>query len=186
MLLSVRERGDTVATFRAIEVRLMETLAAWVPSTPEMEAKLVFGAHIWDVAQHADLLGKRTQELRLPLQFSLKPCDAYTRILDDLASTTISRLRVVGFYDCMLPALDVRFRDYFSRVDTLLDDPTVRILQRIMFDTARMVAEGRALRDALPPADMNEHDWLSDLKRREASIGEIVVYQSVQQRDSSA
>lgn len=186
MFLSVRERGDTVATFREIEVRLMEILAAWVPSTPEMEAKLVFGAHIWDVAQHADLLGKRTQELRLPLHFSLGPCDSYAQLLDDLASTTISRLRVVGFYDCLLPALDRRFRDYFSRVDTLLDNPTVRILERIMFDTARMAAEGRALRDALPSHDLNEHDWLIDLKQREASIGEIVVYQSAEQRGNSA
>ena len=67
MLLNVTERGAHVATFRWIEVRLMETLAHWVPTTPEMEAKLLFGAHIWDAAQHADILGKRTQELRLPL-----------------------------------------------------------------------------------------------------------------------
>ena len=59
MNLTVQQRGDNVATFRWIEVRLMETLAAWVPTTPEMEVKLVFGAHIWDTAQHADMLGKR-------------------------------------------------------------------------------------------------------------------------------
>ena len=37
MSLSVKLRGEYVATFRAIEVHLMEMLAAWVPTTPEME-----------------------------------------------------------------------------------------------------------------------------------------------------
>ena len=73
MTLNVAQRGTHVATFRWIEVRLMETLAAWTPTTPEMEAKLLFGAHIWDAAQHADILGKRAHELRLPLQHSSRP-----------------------------------------------------------------------------------------------------------------
>ena len=53
-MLTVKERGQFVATLRYVHVSLMETLAAWVPTTPEMEVKLLFGEHIWDVAQHAD------------------------------------------------------------------------------------------------------------------------------------
>ena len=58
MPLDVKQRGDHVATFRWIEVRLMEILSSWVPTTPEMEVKLLFGGHIWDTAQAADALGK--------------------------------------------------------------------------------------------------------------------------------
>lgn len=68
MILTVKERGQFVATMRHIHVWLMETLAAWVPTSPEMEVKILLGEHIWDVAQHADALGKRTSELRMPLQ----------------------------------------------------------------------------------------------------------------------
>jgi hypothetical protein len=57
----------------------METLAQWTPTSPEMEVKLMLGEHIWDAAQNADALGKRTRELRLPLQHSLRPVDAYVR-----------------------------------------------------------------------------------------------------------
>ena len=32
-----------VATFRFVAVRLMETAAAWTPTTPEMEVKLLLG-----------------------------------------------------------------------------------------------------------------------------------------------
>ena len=49
MTLSVRERGETIATLRHIHVRAMEILAGWTPTTPEMEVKLMFGGHIWDV-----------------------------------------------------------------------------------------------------------------------------------------
>src|SRR5262245_2806833 len=53
-MLSVKERGHFVATMRSAHVSLMETMAAWVPTTPEMEVKLLLGEHIWDMAQHAD------------------------------------------------------------------------------------------------------------------------------------
>lgn len=176
MGLSVRERGDHVATFRWIEVYLMEMLASWVPTTPETEVKLVFGAHIWDVAQHADSLGKRTQELRLPLQHSLEPAGSYVQFLGDLAATVETNKRIAGFYDCVLPSLDRRFRGYLDRVDPLLDGPTLRILERIMHETARMTAESRALRDEVPAVGVDDPDWLEGLRRREASLGDIVVH----------
>ena len=85
-MLTVKERGHFVATLRYVHVSLMETLAAWVPTTPEMEVKLLFGEHIWDVAQHADSLGKRTFELRMPLQKSMRAADGYVDFLAAVAS----------------------------------------------------------------------------------------------------
>jgi hypothetical protein len=181
MLLNVKQRGECVATFRWIEVRLMEMLAAWVPSTPEMEVKLVFGAHIWDVAQHADALGKRTQELRLPLHHGIEPAGGYVRFLDDLAATVETSGRVAGFYDCALPGLARQLREYLERVDPLLDGPTVRVLERILGDTARMVDEGRALRAEVPAVRLADPAWLGGLQGREASLGAAVVRHSSDQ-----
>ena len=175
MPLDVKQRGDHVATFRWIEVRLMEMLARWVPTTPETEVKLAFGAHIWDVAQHADGLGKRTHELRLPLQHSLEPSGDFVRFLGDLAATAETDRRVAGFYDCVLPALERRFREYVDHVDPLLDGPTVRLLERILFDIARMKRECQALREEVPSVASADAPWLEGLRRREASLGDIVV-----------
>ena len=175
MQLNVKDRGEHVATFRWIEVNLMETLARWVPTTPETEVKLVFGSHIWDVAQHADSLGKRTQELRMPLQHSLEPSGSYVAFLNDLAATVETKKRVAGFYDCVLPSLDRRFRDYLGRVDPLLDGPTVRILDRILFDIDRMTTEGRALREEVPAVGLDDTAWLDSLRQREASLEDIVI-----------
>lgn len=173
MGLSVRERGEAVATYRFIQVSLMETLARWVPSTPEMEAKLLFGAHIWDVAQHADALGKRTYELRLPLQFSLKPCGPYAELLEELRAVADTSRRLAGFYDVMLPALAARYRRFLERTDPLMDAPTVRILERILQDEARMVGEGRALRAELAHLRLTDTEWAPRFAEREAAVEEI-------------
>src|SRR5262249_19770167 len=160
------DRGDHVATFRWIEVRLMEMLAAWVPTTPEMEVKLVFGAHIWEAAQHADLFGRRTNELRLPLHDSLEPARGYVDLLAEVAREEDTSRRIAALYDCLLPDLEGRFRQYLERVDTLLDGPTVRILERITGDMTRMAADSRALLDEVPAVKLSDSKWLDGLRRR--------------------
>ena len=169
MNFNVAQRGAHVATFRWIEVRLMETLAAWTPTTPEMEAKLLFGAHIWEAAQHADILGKRTQELRLPLQHSIKPAAAYVEYLDALRAAPETWKRIAAFYDCALPALKRRFDGYLASVDPLLDGPTVRLLERIDFDMQRMIGESRKLRAELPAFQVKDPAWVEGLRAREAA-----------------
>ena len=43
MTMTVKERADTLATFRYIEVRLMEITSGWTPITAEMEVKVLMG-----------------------------------------------------------------------------------------------------------------------------------------------
>jgi hypothetical protein len=174
--LTVRERGDVVSTFRWIEVRLMELLAAWVPTTPEMEVKLLFGTHIWDAAQHADAFGKRTHELRLPLQHSLEPVDAYVELLAQLAATTETAKRIGGFYDVVLPDLRHRFTIYLDRVDALLDAPTVRIIERVMFDMDRMLRDRQSLLEERPDLAGTDPGWLEGLGGRFSAIADVVQY----------
>src|SRR5262245_43568558 len=114
MAISVKQRGQHIATFRFIEVRLMELLSVWVPTTAEMEAKLLFGPHIWDTAQVADALGKRTYELRLPLQHSIAPVAAYLGVLEHFAAASGAQQRIVAFYDVLIPGLVARYRCYIE------------------------------------------------------------------------
>ena len=120
MSLTVKERGTAVATHRHVMVKLMETLARWVPTTPEMEVKLLFGSHIWDVAQHADALGKRTHELRMPLQHSLPPIQEYRELLDDVDAIGDTGDRISAFYDVVLPGIGARLRAYLETTDDRL------------------------------------------------------------------
>src|SRR5512145_842058 len=105
MPLTVAERAQTIATFRFIEVRLMEIAAAWVPTTPEMEVKVLLGKHIWDFAQHGDALGRRTFELRLPEQHSQRPVDHYVRLLSDAEAIVETPGRLAALYDVILSVM---------------------------------------------------------------------------------
>jgi hypothetical protein len=169
-MLSVRERGETAATLRWIHVRLMETIASWVPTTPEMEVKLLFGAHIWDLAQHADALGKRTHELRMPLQHSIPPADGYRELLADFSAVKDTRERVACFYDGVLASLADRYRTYLQRTDALMDAPSVRILEHIAAEQARMIRESRELREQLPALALGEREPVERLRTREGAM----------------
>jgi hypothetical protein len=169
-MLTVKERGQFVATLRYVHVSLMETLAAWVPTTPEMEVKLLFGEHIWDVAQYADNLGKRTFELRLALQRSMRPSDGYAGFLGAVAAIAPTAQRLAAMYDVVLPAIVGRERAYLERTDKLVDAPTVRILERHFADTARMIESAGELRRELPALQLADGQWTAALRAREAGL----------------
>ena len=175
MSLSVRERGETLATFRFVQVRLMETCARWVPTTPEMEVKLLFGAHLWDLAQHADALGKRVYELRMPLQHSLKPTDSYLEALDELSEASETGQKLAAIYEVMLPCLGQRYRDYLQGTDTLMDAPSVRVIERILDDHSRMSAEYEKLLKEVPDLPAADAGWVERLREKEASVQDIAI-----------
>lgn len=169
-MLTVKERGHFVATMRYAHVSVMETLAAWVPTTPEMEVKLLLGEHIWDLAQHADSLGKRTLELRLPLQHSVRPAEGYVDFLAEVAAIGPTPPRLAAMYDVLIPALAGRQRRYVEQTDKLVDAPTVRILERYLADVARMLDAAHALRRELPALQLADGGWVSTLQEREAAL----------------
>jgi hypothetical protein len=148
MKLSVPQRASAIATFRFIEVRLMELVAFWTPSTPEMEVKVMFGRHIWDFAQHADQLGKRTFELRLPEQHSRRAAEPYVELLEKTAAVTGTAARLSALYDALLPGLERRYAAYIGSTDPILDEPSIVTLDRIVLDLQRQRQECDALRRA--------------------------------------
>ena len=178
MYLNVKQRGDYVSTFRWTQIRLMEILSAWVPTTPEMEVKLLFGAHVWEVAQQADNLGKRTLELRLPLNDSLAPRASFVDHLDEIRAITDTRKRIAAFHDCVLPSMDQRMRDYALRVDNMLDGPTMRLFDRFVWENGRMVQAAARLREDMPQFRLDDHAWLAGLRQRDAALWDIVQHRA--------
>jgi len=153
--MSVNDRAYAIATFRFISVKLMEIVARWTPTAPEMEVKILFGRHIWDFAQHADTLGKRTFELRQPEQFSRKPVDAYVALLDEMSELKTTAERLGALYDGMLPAIEKRYRDYIAAADPILDEPSIVIMDRIISDLDRMRRDAASLRREHSIAEWN-------------------------------
>src|SRR5262245_27977011 len=135
-----------------------------------MEVKLLLGEHIWDIAQHADSLGRRTFELRLPLQHSVRPADGYVAFLGELAAIAPTPERLASVYDVLLPALAARQRRYLEQTDRLVDAPTVRILERYLADTARMIDAAHALCRELPALQPTDPRWSARLLGHEAAL----------------
>ena len=136
-LWTVHQRARMIATFRFTAVRMMEILAAWTPTTPEMEVKVLFGRHIWEHAQHADTLGKRTHELRQPEHYTLQPAADYREVLEGVAQSADTASRLGNFYDVLIPGLVARYNAYLAGTDRLLDEPSVVIIERIIRDLER-------------------------------------------------
>jgi hypothetical protein len=175
MNLSVNDRVQWIATFRYVNIRLMEIAAAWTPTTPEMEVKLLLGRHIWDFAQHADALGKRTFEMRRPEQFSQRPVEEYVALLQEIAGLRGTAERLAALYEGVLPGLVRRYHGYLERTDRLLDGPSVVILERILSDLARQGTEVLALRRELrlPTAPAE------GLRQKDEALATIVAAQEV-------
>jgi hypothetical protein len=175
-ITTVSERCQNIATFRHISVKLMETAARWTPSTPEMEAKVMFGRHIWDFAQMADWLGKRTFELRQPEHYTLPPVDAYDAFLKDAAKAESTSDRISTLYDGVLPGLIERYRSYVAATDPILDEPSVVIIDRIVRELERQRVEAAALQRELKL----DASAAPKIAARERAIGNIVAEQRVQ------
>lgn len=167
---TIKEKADYVGTLRALNVYLMEMVSRWTPTTAEMEVKVLFGRHLWDFAQHADLLGKRAFELRAPLHYNLPPADGYRQWLDKISAMQATQDRIAALYESVLPAVAKRHQKYLSHTDHLQDEPTVRILQRIATDHARMLEEYRAILKDLPALAKNAPQWSQELAGAESSL----------------
>jgi hypothetical protein len=59
----------------------------------------------------------------------------------------------------------------------LLDEPSVRIVQRIVTDLARMTEESRELRAALPHLNIADKSLSAGLATREMLVANIVSHQ---------
>ena len=55
---SVDASARLIRHYRYVEERMMRILGGWIALTPEVPVKLLFGRHVWDCAQHADLWGR--------------------------------------------------------------------------------------------------------------------------------
>ena len=176
MSLTIRAKADTIGTFRFISVYLMETLAGWIPTTPELEAKVLFGRHLWEFAQHADQLGKRVGDLRAAPHYSPTPTEACMAGLRALASAEGTAERVEGFYDAYLPTLAARYQAYLDGADRLLDEPSVRIIERILRDLERLGTERSELRRERPDLPLTDPGFPARIAALASGPENIVVF----------
>jgi hypothetical protein len=128
--------------------RMMRILGGWIALTPELSAKLLFGRHVWDNAQHADAWGKRLPELRAAAQVS-EPANArvvaFMDALEAFEAPGETIERVVGVYRVLKPQLLGAYEAHLASTNAVYEPPTCRILSRCIADERRHVAAGETI-----------------------------------------
>jgi hypothetical protein len=134
-----------------IELRLFETLGAWVTAVPELEAKAVLAAQSYHHAWHAELwhgLLPSVPHLHGPdLVVPAGPATAAQ--IDSLAEATGTVERLAGLYEVVLPALMDAYRDHLGRTTPVTDAPTIRALRLVLADEEEDARTGERVLQAL-------------------------------------
>ena len=149
---SVEASAARIRTYRWLEERLMRILGGWIALTPELPVKLLFGRHVWDCAQHADLWGRRLPELRAPAHRGEPPSEGFARLvarLDGLQRPDETVVRLVSVYRVLKPHLIAAYERHLAEANPIYEPPTRRILVRCLQEERRHVAAGSVLLDRL-------------------------------------
>jgi hypothetical protein len=120
-------------------------LGGWIALTPELDAKLLFGRHVWDCAQHADLWGRRLPELRASAQQSEPANDQVVALLTLINTAegpgeTVER--VTAIYRVLKPHLATVYERHLAVANPVYEPPTRRILARCLEEERRHAAAG--------------------------------------------
>jgi hypothetical protein len=176
---SVEQSARLVRNYRYATERMMRVLGGWLALTPELSAKLLMGRHVWDNAQHADLLGRRLPELRTHAQESEPGSEGVVAFMDALESPetpdrTVERL--VGVYRVLKPHLLACYERQLAGANGVYEPPTRRILARCAEDERRHIAGGeRVLAHLLrtPEARARAEAWQARLEGLLTAAGGI-------------
>jgi hypothetical protein len=165
---SVDDSARRIRNYRYAEERLMRALGGWIALTPELPAKLLFGRHVWDCAQHADAWGRRLPELRAPAQQSEPANDAmvaFMRLLESPEGPSQTLERIAGVYEVLKPHLVTLYARHLASTNPVYEPPTRRILARCLEEERRHAAAGAIVLGRLG-ADASARDRVSDWRRR--------------------
>jgi hypothetical protein len=165
---------------RFLCVFLMETLARWIPATPEMEVKILLSRQVWRMAQQADRLGRRARELRAPLHYSRAPKPAFLTALKQLAAVIDTIDRIDAFHDVALPALAAAYKSYLAETDHLTDEPTVMICNQALEEIETMRRERNEWGSEIPKSRTPDSAALKAVRQTVAAANDDVVDQSEQ------
>jgi hypothetical protein len=176
---SVDDAARRIRHYRYVEERLMRVMGGWIALTPELPAKLIFGRHVWDCAQHADLWGRRLPELRAPAQQSEPANDGVVKLMEAFESVEGPRQtleRLTGVYRVVKPHLVTVYARHLESTNPVYEPPTRRILERCLGEERRHAASGVIVLDRLTrDADARARvaDWERRLSDSLASAGGI-------------
>jgi hypothetical protein len=146
---SVRENSRRLANYRYLEIQMMEMLAGWCHTTPQLAYKATFGYHVYDHAQAADMLGERLEQLRSSRERAEAATDDFARLCEYVWNLESPVDRLVAIYRVLEPHLVSAYVYHADATDPMADSPTVRLLRHLAGIDQSHIAWGQAVLDSL-------------------------------------
>jgi hypothetical protein len=117
----------------SIHRAILRTLSGWLVATPRIEDKYEFAYHLWDHAQHAEVVHRRLQELRGGLA-DANLSSASVELLDEVMHAADTVELIEGVYLELLPALAREYEDILKLGDRAANAPEIALARRILSD----------------------------------------------------
>ncbi len=173
---TVKENSQRLANYRYLEIQLMEMIAGWSHTTPQLAFKATFGYHVYDHAQAADLLAERLEQLRSGRNSQEPATDDFARLCEHvwLLDSTIDRL--VAVYRVLEPHLVSSYVYHADATDAMIDAPTVRLLRQLAAMGQSHVAWGQAVLESLARSSEDRRhaiDVQSEIEARLVECGGV-------------
>lgn len=170
--LPVAEATAILHRLAYVKQRLAVASAVFLPSTPEWEAKCALALHGWLDAEHAAAIYHRIAEMREPAPSPADvPDDRLCAAMDEVFAAATTSGRVAAVHAAVRPALRGAIDRYLERTNPLCDQPTVRVLETIAAEEARIGAWAEAALAAVRSGEAD--DWRRHVDAALESAGGI-------------
>jgi uncharacterized ferritin-like protein (DUF455 family) len=104
-------------------------LAAWIAAVPELETKIAWSYHLYDLATGADALSRRIHALTAERPEVPSPHnEALWPFFHTMLALETPSEQLAGLYGVLLPAVLDSCKLHLERTNPVADEPTVRVL----------------------------------------------------------
>ncbi len=137
--LAVADATRILHRLAYVKQRLAIAAAAFLPSTPEWEAKCALALHGWMDGDHSAMLYARIAEMRQPPPGPADVPDERLRAtMDEILAARSSEARMGALYGAVRPAVNDVLARYASETNPLCDQPSVRVVRAILAEEAEV------------------------------------------------
>jgi len=173
------DRNAAILTrFRDAEFHSMMSQMAWLARIPEWEIKKQVGRFLHDDAQHANLLRTRLRELRRPPRKQLRSAREFTSFLWLVEQAPDSASLLAGVYRVLKPKLISAYHHHIQRTDPVADEPTIKLLERIIEDHEKHIRYMDGAIQMITPDTVAAHrvsGWVERLEETFARSGGLIM-----------
>jgi hypothetical protein len=120
---------------------LVHLSSGWLALAPEFEVKYALGDHLHDDARAISKIRRRLYELRHPSDYPGAPAEELGVLLDRLGEAESPAAYVELAYGEAKPALLRAFKLHLDRLDPVSDEPSLRLLTKLIERQERHVGE---------------------------------------------